>query len=92
MNENVIKYVEEITSVSMYKRLKDEPFYVYILPKASDSPTSTIVLGKCSYNKQEINIPLIANAWNPILISSLNVTQDLLNKYSIFIGLSDIII
>lgn len=88
MNEDVIKYVEQVTTAGNYVRESGESYYVYFLPKTSDAPTSLSLTGKSSFNSSDVIIPLNANAWNPILLISMNITNDLLAKYSIFIGLS----
>lgn len=88
MNEDVIKYVEEVTSTGTYIREYGESYYVYFLPKTSDAPTSFTLVGRSFANTSNITIPINANAWNPILITRMNITNDLLSKYSIFVGLS----
>lgn len=88
MNEDVIKYVEGVTATGNYVREYGESYYVYFLPKTSDAPTSFTITGKSFSNLADVTIPINANIWNPILISSMNITNDLLSKYSIFVGLS----
>lgn len=89
MWDDVVKSVQQITVATVDFQLENNnPFYVYLLPLTSESPSSMIVSGKPSYNKDNVNIPLAANQWNPILINRLNVTLDMLNKYAVFIGLN----
>lgn len=89
MWDDVVKRVEQINVATIDFKLENgNPFYVYLLPLTSDSPSSIVITGRPAYNKVNVNIPFSSNQWNPVLISALNITQEILDKFNVFIGLN----
>lgn len=85
MYENIITKVDEITEA---KTLNDiNPFYVFLFSKEGES-TTIICNGIPTYQKSKdiVPIPLASMVWNPVALTDIEVSADMLSSYRIFIG------
>ena len=64
-----------------------QPFYVFVMPITEEAASSVVINAKLSYNKEAIEFPFIANFWNPVVVNSINITQEILTNYRVFYGM-----
>lgn len=85
MYENIITKVDEITEA---KTLNDiNPFYVFLFSKEGESTTLICDAFPTYQNpKESVPVPLNSMIWNPIALTGINVSSDMLSNYRIFIG------
>lgn len=83
MYNNMITKVEEVINTGYFNNIN--PFFVFLSSKDGENNVA-IVQAKVSYNELQSEIPICSQMWNPIALNTINVTQDLLNIYRIFIG------
>lgn len=86
MWNNIIKYVEEITSNGDFKYDNEDIFYVFIQKKDENSNDIVNIDSKLSGNRQYVSVPYVANLWNPILVKELNIENQLFDSYRLFVG------
>lgn len=95
MYENIINKIEEIT-YSQTVDNKYEPFYVFISNNDGEQIT-LITNGTPTYqgrggsantprSVKEVPVPLISNVWNPIALTSLEITEEMITNNRIFLG------
>lgn len=95
MYENIINKIEEIT-YSQTVDNKYEPFYVFISNNDGEQIT-LITNGTPTYQGREgsantprrvneVPVPLISNVWNPIALTSLEITEEMITNNRIFLG------
>lgn len=85
MYENIITKVDEITEAKVIN--STNPFYVFLFSNDGES-TTIICNGIPTYQKSKdlVPIPLTAMVWNPIALTDIEVSADMLSNYRIFIG------
>lgn len=87
MYQNIITSVLEITEEDMI--VSENPFYVFLFSNEGES-TTLICDASPTYQmftKEPVPVPLNSMVWNPIALTKINVTADMLSSYRIFIGL-----
>lgn len=85
MYENIITKVEEITEAKTLNSVS--PFFVFLLSNDGES-TTIICKGIPTYQKSKdlVPIPLSSMIWNPIALTDVQITANMLSSYRIFIG------
>lgn len=61
-------------------------FYLFLAPKQSTDDSMVIVKAKVAENEDIADVPLIIGAWNPIVLSKVNLSSDNISKFRIFWG------
>lgn len=95
MYENIINKIEEITySQTVLNTIN--AFYVFIVNNDGEQVT-LITNGIPTYQGQrtsantprrveKVPVPLIPNVWNPIALTSLEITEEMITNNRIFLG------
>ena len=87
-NDKIIR-CGEILESGKFDNNGGNPFYVFLMPKADDSPASYVASSKLSYEKEYKDIPFTSNSWNPVVFNGIDVSSDMLQKYRVFYGMED---
>lgn len=85
MYENIITKVDEIAEAKTLNSVS--PFFVFLFSNDGES-TTIISNGIPTYQKSKelVPIPLTSMIWNPIALTDIEVSADMLSSYRIFIG------
>lgn len=80
-----ITSIGSITTASVFGS-PERSFYLFFSPKTIDDIKVAIVNGRLVDDTSDKKIPVVPNEWNPMVFSSLDITEDILSKYDVFIG------
>lgn len=76
----------EITAAGTFMIGDRQPFYIFIVATTDAASASAVMTGRIVYNKEDTPVPLVAGMWNPVVLSSAEITEDMLSNYRIFYG------
>ena len=78
--------IAKVREILTEETIEDQhhPFMVLVEPKADG--TLATISARPIYNDDVANLPFVPNVWNPIILTKLEVTSDVLLSYKVFIG------